>query len=231
MNEQMIERFRHRLETMGRSLRDDLESIQEVTFQASGGQVAGEISNAPMHLGDRGTEEYLNQLSSTLLSHEESLSNDVVEALERMESGKYGICETCGKEIAIERLEALPSAKECIQCASKGSSIATPNLNDGRPMFPSDTMSPEGEMGESRHSDEGLFAESPEIFSDDTRESAGQGDIHAVGTPGGGEALGGLAGSNVGRGDPQVSEVEDSMGSGIHDRPSEKQIERPQDRT
>lgn len=232
MNEQMIQRFRRRLETMGRSIRDDVVSIQEVTFQASGGQVAGEMSNAPMHLGDRGTEEYLNQLSSTLLSHEESLSTEVVEALERMETGHYGVCATCGKEIAIERLEALPFAKECIHCASSRSAIGTPNLNVGRPMFPSDTMSPEGDMGEARHPGQGHFEESSALFSDneqDTRDHAA--DTHAVGTPGGGDALGGLAGSNVGHGDPQVSELEDSMGSGTHEPSNEKEFKRPRDRT
>lgn len=232
MNEQLKQRFRHRLETMGRSIRDDLESIQEVTFQASGGQTAGEISNAPMHLGDRGTEEYLNQLSSTLLSHEESLSFEVQEALQRLQSGNFGVCETCGKEIAIERLEALPFAKECIGCASRGSSTITPNLNAGRPMGPSDTLSPEGDMAESQTSGRGAFSESTALFADDESEGAElSGDRHAVGTPGGGEALGGLAGSNVGRGDPQVSEVEDSMGSGTHDATdSGEDIERPRDR-
>jgi RNA polymerase-binding protein DksA len=232
MNEQLMQRFRHRLETMGRSIRDDVESIQEVTFQASGGQVAGEISNAPMHLGDRGTEEYLNQLSSTLLSHEESLSNEVQEALERLENGRFGLCETCGKEIAIERLEALPFAKQCIHCASKGSSTATPNINEGRPLTPADTMAPEGEMAESRKSARSAFTESNTLFADEVDESGDHAaDTHAVGTPGGGDALGGLAGSNVGRGDPQVAELEDSMGSGTHDPTvAGKQIERPRDR-
>ncbi len=42
--------------------------------------------------------------------------HDVLEALERMEKGTYGICENCHQEIDIERLKANPSAKTCIKC-------------------------------------------------------------------------------------------------------------------
>jgi DnaK suppressor protein len=41
---------------------------------------------------------------------------EVLEALERMEKGTYGICENCHKEISIERLKVNPSAKTCIEC-------------------------------------------------------------------------------------------------------------------
>jgi hypothetical protein len=42
-------------------------------------------------------------------------------------------------------------------------------------------------------------------------------DIHAAGTPGGGSAVGGLAGTTVGHGDPDNADLEDAMGAGIHD--------------
>ena len=230
MNEQLAKRFRHRLTEMARSVRGDVESIQEVTFQASGGQAGGNLSNAPMHLGDSGTEEYLNQLSSTLLSHEEQLSQQISEAINRLDNGTYGTCETCGQAIALERLEALPFANQCIGCASKGAVVPTPNLNEGRPLYPSDTMSPEGEMGESRRG-HSKFEESEALASRDEVTPADRlADVHAVGTPGGGDALGGLAGSNVGRGDPQVADIEDAMGNGSYDPELAKHITRTQDK-
>jgi len=231
MNEQLTEQFRRRLEAMARSLRNDLESLQEVTFQASGGQGGGESSNAPMHLGDRGTEEYMNQLETTLLGHEEQISQQVREALERLNNGSFGICQSCGKEVALERLEALPFASQCIDCASRGAAIPAPNLNIGRPLHPSDTMAPEGNMGESRRGGQGRFEEREALFAaDENQPPEHLADVHAAGTPGGGDALGGLAGSNVGRGDPQVGEIEDSMGSGTHEFDGEEQIERPSDK-
>jgi len=41
-------------------------------------------------------------------------------ALKKMELGTYGDCERCGNPIAIERLEALPWAILCIDCAHLG---------------------------------------------------------------------------------------------------------------
>lgn len=44
---------------------------------------------------------------------------DVVRALAKTDSGSYGICDRCGKDIGPARLEALPWAVLCISCASK----------------------------------------------------------------------------------------------------------------
>ncbi len=41
-------------------------------------------------------------------------------ALAKMELGTYGVCERCGTPIALERLEALPWAILCIDCARLG---------------------------------------------------------------------------------------------------------------
>jgi RNA polymerase-binding transcription factor DksA len=39
-------------------------------------------------------------------------------ALERVGDGRYGVCESCGKPIAAERLAARPASSTCISCAS-----------------------------------------------------------------------------------------------------------------
>lgn len=39
-------------------------------------------------------------------------------ALHRLDDGSYGTCQTCGDDIAARRLEALPTATQCIHCAS-----------------------------------------------------------------------------------------------------------------
>jgi DnaK suppressor protein len=44
---------------------------------------------------------------------------DVDHALRRMDDGRYGACERCGREIALERLEAVPFARLCIECKQK----------------------------------------------------------------------------------------------------------------
>ena len=45
--------------------------------------------------------------------------DDVERALEKIGEGTFGTCERCGNPIAEARLEAMPAAKLCIDCASK----------------------------------------------------------------------------------------------------------------
>jgi RNA polymerase-binding protein DksA len=40
-------------------------------------------------------------------------------ALRALDQGTYGTCESCGKPIAPERLEAIPWSARCIDCARK----------------------------------------------------------------------------------------------------------------
>jgi DnaK suppressor protein len=45
--------------------------------------------------------------------------SQIGEALERLRSGRYGICDDCKKAIPRERLEAVPSAIRCVACQEK----------------------------------------------------------------------------------------------------------------
>ncbi|RLA43811.1 MAG: TraR/DksA family transcriptional regulator [Gammaproteobacteria bacterium] len=38
-------------------------------------------------------------------------------ALQRLEAGDYGVCDSCGKAISAARLEVLPDAQKCVECA------------------------------------------------------------------------------------------------------------------
>ena len=44
---------------------------------------------------------------------------EVEHALAKLEDGSYGNCEGCGDPISEARLEAMPAARHCINCASK----------------------------------------------------------------------------------------------------------------
>ncbi len=44
---------------------------------------------------------------------------EVDDALRKMDAGTYGTCEGCEEPIAPARLEAKPTARLCIECASK----------------------------------------------------------------------------------------------------------------
>lgn len=44
---------------------------------------------------------------------------DIDSALARMDSGAYGLCETCGVPLPYERLEAIPHARLCVACSGQ----------------------------------------------------------------------------------------------------------------
>jgi RNA polymerase-binding transcription factor DksA len=50
-----------------------------------------------------------------ILSKLETRYNDIKDALKRIKDGTYGKCSVCGEEIPEKRLEANPSAKNCIK--------------------------------------------------------------------------------------------------------------------
>ncbi len=58
-----------------------------------------------------GIESYEN--NSAILSELEIRHAEIDTALEKIETGTYGICETGGEEIEEDRLEANPAAKTC----------------------------------------------------------------------------------------------------------------------
>jgi RNA polymerase-binding transcription factor DksA len=59
-------------------------------------------------------EEYTDNLALER-SLEEHLKK-VSYALAKLGAGGYGKCESCGREIEIDRLRAYPAAKRCVKC-------------------------------------------------------------------------------------------------------------------
>ena len=59
------------------------------------------------------TEALVNKLVEGL--------TEVEHALEKFDTDRYGVCESCGQAIASARLEARPEARLCINCASANS--------------------------------------------------------------------------------------------------------------
>lgn len=62
---------------------------------------------------ERENDEVLNALESEAKIEIQQLSN----AITRMEQGNYGICMSCGEDIAKGRLAVQPAALKCINCA------------------------------------------------------------------------------------------------------------------
>ncbi len=86
----------------------------------------------PDHRVEAGDEPVADLESSIELSGMERDAdelNAVLEAIARMEGGRYGLCADCGAPIAYERLLAQPQAPRCIRCETERERLrARPSL-------------------------------------------------------------------------------------------------------
>jgi DnaK suppressor protein len=65
---------------------------------------------------DLASEERDREISFILSDRERMKIKEIDEALERLADGSYGVCESCGLEIAEARLDALPFTRLCRDC-------------------------------------------------------------------------------------------------------------------
>jgi DnaK suppressor protein len=70
-------------------------------------------------IADEAANIYHRQVLLSLSENERTRLQEVDEALDRIESGTYGICEECGEPIGMKRLEVRPIAKYCVPCKTK----------------------------------------------------------------------------------------------------------------
>jgi len=68
---------------------------------------------------DQAVAEHDNNFLLRLRGREQKLLKKIDEAISRIDSGTYGVCESCGGEISYKRLEARPVTTLCIDCKTK----------------------------------------------------------------------------------------------------------------
>ena len=95
-------RLIHEVDSAEESLREDVVK-------------AGDISSLPTHPADADVEGFDVQVA--IAQNEERLLEQVEAAIERISLGTYGVCQLCGKSIDTHRLQAIPYAANCIDCA------------------------------------------------------------------------------------------------------------------
>lgn len=68
---------------------------------------------------DRAALESDRNATLRIRDRERKLINKIDEALQRIEDGVYGVCESCGEAIGVERLKARPVTTLCIDCKAE----------------------------------------------------------------------------------------------------------------
>ncbi|MBO7542774.1 TraR/DksA C4-type zinc finger protein [bacterium] len=100
-------------------LMGNVEKLEEESFMNSQKDFSGDISGYKTHIADIGSDASGMELMLGLASNQQKLLQQVNEALARIEDGTYGFCQMCGKPIPQARLEAIPEAELCLNCADK----------------------------------------------------------------------------------------------------------------
>jgi DnaK suppressor protein len=104
---------RERLLALKARLRGDVLQMADNALDSS------RAARPPTDDAELGTESSDQQLTLSLLGNEKNALAQIQAAIERIEDGSFGKCEECGLKIPQARLEAIPYAALCVQCASK----------------------------------------------------------------------------------------------------------------
>jgi DnaK suppressor protein len=90
---------------------DALVDLRAQLGQRKGGlsEIAREEQQAfSLHMADAGTDEFDRDFALSMISSDQNALYEIEEALNRIRSGGYGVCELTGKAIEAERLAAIP---------------------------------------------------------------------------------------------------------------------------
>jgi len=97
----------------------NLEEFERVS-RSDTAQESGEDRSAySLHMADRGTDAMEREKNLLFAQRDGDYLDYLDEALQRVELGTYGQCRSCGELVGRARLEAVPTATQCISCKSK----------------------------------------------------------------------------------------------------------------
>lgn len=108
MNKKDLQRFRKLLEERKQALLGAITDTKEQGLGFSSEDLPDEI--------DLATSEADQSMNLRLRDRERVLLKKIERTLEKIDEGEFGVCESCGEEISVKRLEARPVTDLCIRC-------------------------------------------------------------------------------------------------------------------
>jgi DnaK suppressor protein len=117
MNEKRLKTLRGRLEQRKSEIESDV-SYMANEMREIGVDQDDENGSLGNHIADDGANVSEAERIVTVTEDFQDILAQVNAALERMNEGTYGVCQRCGRSIAVARLEAFPYVAYCIECQS-----------------------------------------------------------------------------------------------------------------
>ena len=110
-----LDHFRQKLVTERERIAEAVRYLSEEAPNSDGGDA--QETRLDDHFADSASVTYDREMDYSLEDNAEQLLARIDGALQRIEAGTNGRCVNCGKEIPVERLEAIPYAEYCIDDA------------------------------------------------------------------------------------------------------------------
>lgn len=121
-----LEQFRVALLQLRDRFIDKISFLSQDNLNRSSSEVVGDLTSNKDQ-ADQGTDNYDREFAANQLTNEQDALYEIDEALRRIETKTFGICEATGRPIEYERLKALPYTRYCL--------AAQAELERGRPRF------------------------------------------------------------------------------------------------
>jgi len=118
MDKKKVEKYQAILAAMKEKIVNDIKQISDHASPSERSD-SGDVSGHVMHLADVATDMYDREFSLGLASNNRELLEKIEKSLKRIETGQFGLCEECGAEISVARLQALPYVAHCLKCQEK----------------------------------------------------------------------------------------------------------------
>lgn len=106
-----LEKFKKLLLAEKERLIASISNAEHISRTEAEGDHGQEMSD----FAEIGTDNFFLETTLSIASNESVRLREVLDALQRIEDNKYGICEGIGKPIPKKRLEAIPYARYCIE--------------------------------------------------------------------------------------------------------------------
>jgi len=116
MNRQEKTRLKKILIKTREGIISKVQNIEKENLGRLQKDVTGDLSGYVMHIADVASDNYERELSLGLAANERELLYKIDDALKRLKERDFGKCLSCGKNIGIKRLSAVPYAMMCVKC-------------------------------------------------------------------------------------------------------------------
>lgn len=108
MNKREIEKIRKGLEEERADLLEAVEKIKE--------REEAYLSDTGGDDVDKATGDSQREMLFYLNDQDRRKVDSIEDTLQKIDEGRFGVCENCGKKISNDRLHAIPYARLCIKC-------------------------------------------------------------------------------------------------------------------